>query len=169
MKPRNLLFVVLILLFTTGGCEKEMTGSPEPNQSVAIINVSVPTTCVQGDILRVMVTVENRGDQKQTFEVTLSDRADGKKIASQSVTLSAKHLLHADADVIFTGGVAKNIGVVKAVRENLGCEVLVPEAPLISGAVGAALLGKELTLEALAKGEPIQRKERRLAEATFFK
>ncbi|GAF98183.1 unnamed protein product [marine sediment metagenome] len=63
---------------------------------------------------------------------------------------------------------AKNIGVVNAVKEHAGCEVLVPHDPLLSGAMGAALLGKELTAEALAKGEPIQRKERHLKEATFF-
>jgi len=77
--------------------------------------------------------------------------------------------LKIEPDVVFTGGVAKNIGVVKAVRENLGCEVLVPEDPLISGALGAALLGKELTLKALADGKTLPRAERHLEEATFFK
>ncbi len=77
--------------------------------------------------------------------------------------------LKIEPDVVFTGGVAKNIGVVKAMKENLGCEVFIPDDPLLSGALGAALLGKELTTEALAKGEPIQRKERRLEEVTFFK
>lgn len=77
--------------------------------------------------------------------------------------------LKIEPDVVFTGGVAKNIGVVEALKENLGCEVFVPEEPLLSGAIGAALLGKELTLKALAQGEPIQRSERRLEEATFFK
>jgi len=76
--------------------------------------------------------------------------------------------LKIEPDVVLTGGVAKNIGVVKAVRENIGCEVLVPEDPLVSGALGAAILGKETVLKALAKGEPIPRKERRLEEATFF-
>jgi len=65
--------------------------------------------------------------------------------------------------------VAKNTGVVRALEENLGCEIFVPEEPLLSGALGAALSGKELTLKALAEGEPIQRGERRLEEATFFK
>ena len=87
-------------------------------------------------------------------------------IASRAVGMMRR--LKIEPDVVFTGGVAKNIGVVKAVRDNLGCEVLVPEDPLISGALGAALLGKELTLKALAKGETIQKRERRLAEATFF-
>ena len=76
--------------------------------------------------------------------------------------------LKVEPDVVFTGGVAKNIGVVKAIKDNLGCEVLVPEDPLISGALGAALLGKEIVLKALSKGEPIPRGERRLEEATFF-
>ncbi len=87
-------------------------------------------------------------------------------IASRAVGMLRR--LKIEPDVVFTGGVAKNVGVVKAVRENLGYEVFVPEDPLISGALGAALLGKELVLKALAKGEPIPRKERHLAEATFF-
>ena len=74
-----------------------------------------------------------------------------------------------EPDVVLTGGVAKNAGVVKAMKGNLGCEILVPENPLLSGAVGAAILAKELVLKRLAKGEPITRKERKLEEATFFK
>lgn len=88
-------------------------------------------------------------------------------IASRAVGMLKR--LKIEPDVVFTGGVAKNIGVVKAVRENAGCEVFVPEDPLISGALGAAILGKEFLLKALAKGETIQREERRLTEATFFK
>ena len=68
--------------------------------------------------------------------------------------------LKIEPDVVFTGGVAKNIGVVNAMKENLGCEVSVPEDPLLSGALGAALLGRELILKAMANGEPVQRKER---------
>ena len=87
-------------------------------------------------------------------------------IASRAVAMLKR--LKIEPDVVFTGGVAKNIGVVKAVSANLGWEVLVPEDPLISGALGAALLGKEIVQQALAKGEPIPRGERHLAEATFF-
>ncbi len=74
-----------------------------------------------------------------------------------------------EPDVVFTGGVAKNSGVVRALSETLGCPVLVPEEPLLSGAIGAALLGKQLVLKAQEEGETIQRGERRLEEATFFK
>ena len=76
--------------------------------------------------------------------------------------------LKTESDVFFTGGVAKNIGVVKALEENLNCKVFVPEEPLLTGALGAALLGKEITLTAIEKGEPLHTVERRLTEASFF-
>jgi predicted CoA-substrate-specific enzyme activase len=70
-----------------------------------------------------------------------------------------------EPDVVFTGGVAKSAGVVKALEENLGCAVRVPEEPLLSGALGAALIGKETVLKALAVGESLPRRERRLDDA----
>ena len=100
--------------------------------------------------------------------IPLADIVAGLHNAIASRAVGMLRRLKIEPDVVFTGGVAKNIGVVKAVRENLGHEVFVPEDPLISGALGAALLGKEFVAKALAKGEPVQRKERRLAEATFF-
>jgi len=46
-------------------------------------------------------------------------------------------------DVILTGGVAKNIGLVKAIEEKLEQKVYVPQNPLITGALGAALVAAE--------------------------
>jgi predicted CoA-substrate-specific enzyme activase len=77
--------------------------------------------------------------------------------------------LRVEPDVVLTGGVAKNIGVVKAMKENLGYKILVPPDPLLTGAIGAAILGKEITSKAMAEGVPIERKERHLEEVTFFK
>jgi len=77
--------------------------------------------------------------------------------------------LRVEPDVVLTGGVAKNIGVVKAMKEHLKHDILVPADPLLTGAMGAAILGKELTLRAVAEGKPIERKERHLEEVTFFK
>jgi predicted CoA-substrate-specific enzyme activase len=76
--------------------------------------------------------------------------------------------LKTDSDVIFTGGVAKNIGVVKSLEENLGGKVFVPEEPMLTGALGAALLGKEITVKTMEESEPLQTVERRLTEASFF-
>lgn len=45
-------------------------------------------------------------------------------------------------DVVFTGGVAKNIGMRKALEDEIGSEILTPEEPQIMGALGAAVLAK---------------------------
>ncbi|MCS7130485.1 MAG: acyl-CoA dehydratase activase [Archaeoglobaceae archaeon] len=44
-------------------------------------------------------------------------------------------------EVVLTGGVAKNMGVRRAIEEKLGFQVIVPEEPQIVGALGAAVLG----------------------------
>jgi predicted CoA-substrate-specific enzyme activase len=104
-----------------------------------------------------------------TAGVPLEDIVAGLHDAIASRVAGMVRKLKVEPDVVFTGGVAKNIGVVKALQENLGCKVLIPDDPLLSGAIGAAILGKEITQKALAKGEPIQRVERKLQEASFFK
>ena len=88
-------------------------------------------------------------------------------LASRVAALARR--LKIEPDVVLTGGVAKNVGIVEAMKENLGWELLVPEDPLVTGAMGAAILAKELSSEAMAKGEPIPAKPRRLEKATFFK
>jgi (R)-2-hydroxyacyl-CoA dehydratese activating ATPase len=88
-------------------------------------------------------------------------------IIASKVTRMAKRF-KLEPDVVFTGGVAMNVGVVKALEDNLGCKVLVPQEPLLSGALGAALIGKELVLKALSAGEPLPKIERKLEDAKFF-
>lgn len=103
MKPTNLLCLIFALLFTAGRCERDLTGSPEPTKGVAITNVSVSSSCVHGDTVPVAVTVENKGDCSESFEVRVTDVTDGKEIGSQSVTFSAKYQSAADADLVFSG------------------------------------------------------------------
>lgn len=43
-------------------------------------------------------------------------------------------------EVVFTGGVAKNMGIRKALEAEIGLEILTPEEPQIMGALGAAML-----------------------------
>jgi (R)-2-hydroxyacyl-CoA dehydratese activating ATPase len=71
-------------------------------------------------------------------------------------------------DVAITGGGAKNIGLVKALEIKFGVPVLVPPEPLITGALGAALIGKEMCENAARSGKPLARKPRQLEEASFF-
>ncbi len=72
--------------------------------------------------------------------------------------------LRVEDEVIVTGGGAKNRGLLKALSEQLGREVLVPEEPLITGALGAALLGKEIVEKAKQEKTSLQTKGRILEE-----
>ena len=49
--------------------------------------------------------------------------------------------------LVFTGGVARNSGVVDALKELFGTEIIVPEAPEIVGAFGAALIARDSVVE----------------------
>jgi activator of 2-hydroxyglutaryl-CoA dehydratase len=46
--------------------------------------------------------------------------------------------------VCMTGGVAKNLGVVRALEEKLGVKIKIPDEPQITGALGAAYLAQNL-------------------------
>ena len=46
-------------------------------------------------------------------------------------------------DFVMTGGIAKNIGIVKRVAERVGMNILIPSEPQIAGALGAAIFAKE--------------------------
>jgi len=67
-------------------------------------------------------------------------------------------------EVVVTGGGAKNVGLVKALSDKLGYNIVVPPEPLLTGAVGAALLGKDIAHKAIKNGLSLERKERSLKE-----
>jgi predicted CoA-substrate-specific enzyme activase len=71
-------------------------------------------------------------------------------------------------EVAITGGGAKNIGLVKALEAKFGRPVLVAGEPLITGALGAALIGREMYEKASKTGESLPRKPRQLDEAKLF-
>jgi (R)-2-hydroxyacyl-CoA dehydratese activating ATPase len=76
--------------------------------------------------------------------------------------------LKIERDVAITGGGAKNIGLVRALEAKFGCPVLVPPEPLLTGALGAALIGKEMCVNAAKTGATLNKKPRQLGEAHFF-
>jgi len=76
--------------------------------------------------------------------------------------------LKIEREVALTGGGAKNIGLVKALEAKLSFPVLVPPEPLLTGAIGAALLGRDIVEQAAEEGITLVRSERRLREATLF-
>jgi predicted CoA-substrate-specific enzyme activase len=48
-----------------------------------------------------------------------------------------------EEEIVMTGGVAKNIGVVAELEKNLGCKIKISDEPQINGALGAALIALE--------------------------
>ncbi len=108
-----------------------------------------------------VVALISRGEK---LENTLAGLHDA--LAGRIAALARR--LRIESDVVLTGGVAKNVGMVKAMKESLGCEILVPEEPLITGALGAAVLANEIYTKAVAGGEDLSPKARRLEKATFF-
>ena len=46
-------------------------------------------------------------------------------------------------DLLMIGGIACNIGMVKTIEELAGCPVVVPENPILAGALGAALIAAD--------------------------
>jgi predicted CoA-substrate-specific enzyme activase len=76
--------------------------------------------------------------------------------------------LKIEREVVVTGGGAKNIGLVRALEAKLGFPVQLPPEPLLTGAIGAALLGRDMVKEAAEKGITLTKAERRLQEAKIF-
>jgi len=76
--------------------------------------------------------------------------------------------LNVEADIAVTGGGAKNIGLVRALESKFGRALLVPPEPLITGALGAALMGKDIFAKYMAEGQKPTRSVNKLEEATFF-
>jgi predicted CoA-substrate-specific enzyme activase len=88
-------------------------------------------------------------------------------IASRVYRMAEKTKI--EREVVMTGGVAKNVGMVRAMQDQLGYPVLIAEEPLLTGAIGAAIIGREIVTKALERGETIEKGERLLAAASFFR
>jgi len=67
-------------------------------------------------------------------------RAVHESVASKIAFLTRR--IGIEPEVILTGGVARNQGVVDALMRNLGVKIRVPENPEIAGALGAAILAQ---------------------------
>ncbi len=108
-----------------------------------------------------VVALLSRGEKLENIVAGLHDA-----LASRVAALVRR--LGIEPDLVLTGGVAKNDGMVRAMKESLGCEFLVPEEPLLTGALGAAIVAKEMYVKAVAEEEALPTKSRRLERATFF-
>lgn len=69
-----------------------------------------------------------------------------------------------EEDVIMTGGVAKNIGVVRELENKLSCSIKIPDEPQIAGALGAALIALENALSRKAAVKVVEREKVSIAD-----
>jgi predicted CoA-substrate-specific enzyme activase len=83
----------------------------------------------------------------------LTDILAGVYIAVTTRVVKLARQLKVEPPVVFTGGVAKNSGMVKAMEVVLGMPVLVPEEPLITGALGAAILAHDGAFKLVQDGD----------------
>ncbi|GAI81318.1 unnamed protein product, partial [marine sediment metagenome] len=66
-----------------------------------------------------------------------------KAIARRVVGMGAGGQVDYKEPIVFSGGVARNVGVVKAIEEELGKKVITPQEPQITAALGAAIFAQE--------------------------
>lgn len=85
-------------------------------------------------------------------------------IAGRVLNLAGR--IGVESDVVFTGGVAKNIGMVQAIESRLGYPVLIAPEPLLTGALGAALMGRKIVEKNLAKGVSVRCSSRLFSAST---
>jgi benzoyl-CoA reductase subunit D len=83
-----------------------------------------------------VVTLIHEGESKKNIIRALHDA-----IAERNISMVRR--LGVEKDVALIGGLAKNVGFVDAMKRGLEMDVLIPEDPLIVGALGAALIAAE--------------------------
>lgn len=108
----------------------DLGDNEDPSQSVAIN--SMCTVFAESEIIGLLA----RGTSKGGIIAGLHQSV-GRRVAAMARRLGLKDT------IIFTGGVARNSGVQRALEEELKSKVVVPEGCQFTGALGAAILGKE--------------------------
>jgi predicted CoA-substrate-specific enzyme activase len=95
-------------------------------------NLVLTTTCAVFAESEIVAEV-HRGSAKEDILWGVHESI-AAKVASVSKRIGI------EPELVFTGGVALNIGVVDALEKQLGLPIQVPESPEIVGALGAAIL-----------------------------
>ncbi|MFB0554146.1 MAG: CARDB domain-containing protein [Phycisphaerae bacterium] len=102
--------VILSAFVITADAYGARNSKPKPSHDVAVTNISVPSSCVQGDTVHVMVTVKNQGNHDESFNITLTDVTDGKEIDTQLVSLAFQASVMDDiSDLTFDEEVSKSL------------------------------------------------------------
>jgi len=118
--------------------------------------VKISNTCT--------VFAEHEVSSRLAEGATIPEIVAGLHVSIAGRVVNMVRHLGIEKDVVVTGGGAKNIGLIKAIEDKVGFSVLIPPEPFITGALGAALLGK-----GFVERGAIRDHERRMESVTFFK
>ncbi|MDD2586620.1 MAG: acyl-CoA dehydratase activase [Syntrophomonadaceae bacterium] len=118
----------LQVMATAMGIDISEMGSSEDGSQLVNVN-SMCTVFAESEIIGLLA----RGVPKGGIIAGLHQSV-GKRVAAMARRVGVKD------EIAFTGGVAINAGVRRALAEELGCSVIVPDACQFTGALGAALL-----------------------------
>lgn len=100
--------------------------------------------------------------------VAVADLVAGIHLSLADRVMGMVNRLRIKDDVVITGGGAKNKGLVHALSQRLNRPVIVPEDPLTTGALGAALLAGEIVKRAKERNTHLETKERRLGDVEIY-
>jgi len=93
---------------------------------------SMCTVFAESEVISLLAQGESKEDIIAGLHESISER-----ISSMLNQISIQK------EVVLTGGVAKNAGIIKSLERKLKMKIIVPAEPQISGAVGAALIAQE--------------------------
>lgn len=83
-----------------------------------------------------VISLFARGTSKQDIAAGIH-KSIAKRVSGMAKRIGVAQIL------VFCGGVAKNVAVKKYLEEELGFEIVTPQHPQITGAIGAALIAQE--------------------------
>jgi predicted CoA-substrate-specific enzyme activase len=83
-----------------------------------------------------VISLFARGTNKENIAAGIH-KSIARRVAGMAKRIGVSPLL------VFCGGVAKNIAVKKFLEEELGFELVIPDHPQLTGAIGAALIAHE--------------------------
>jgi predicted CoA-substrate-specific enzyme activase len=95
-------------------------------------NVTISSTCTvfaESEVISLIASGETKANIIHGLHDAIASRVNGMVRRIGVVP-----------DVAFTGGVAKNQGMVRALQKEVGSKILIPENPQITGALGSALI-----------------------------
>jgi len=122
--------------------------------------IAISSTCV--------VFAEQELTAKLAEGASIADLAAAihRSLATRIYSMAGR--LKIKKDIAVTGGGARNIGLVKALEDKFGCSVIVPDEPLLTGAIGAAICAREAFLQAKENGLPLKKSRGSLREVCFY-